>query len=229
MSPTDKNDYALVTQKMRPRLRRTVNTRHFTLPKPYRRKSVQAERPRWKRKLAFYLVSGLIIGTLISQVAKLAEEARRARALPIVVAASPDEAPAALQAAGQHPSSAAASPAPAGTVPELAAAAPDSDAPAVQPAGAAAPTVTEQAVPAPADTLAAGKAAPGASRLARKPRPPSAPANEPPAAPDPDVVLISAILQLAPTILGEAEGVAPACSAEASREAACGDIHGMVQ
>lgn len=89
MSPSDKKDYALITQTMRPRLRRTVNTRHYSLPKPYRRKGLPEEHPRWTRKLAFYVGSGVLIGTLVALIADQAESHRRERALPIIAAPSP--------------------------------------------------------------------------------------------------------------------------------------------
>lgn len=235
MSPTDKKDYALVTQKMRPRLRRTLNTHHYALPKPYRRKRMPEERPRWRRKLGFYVVSGLMIGTLIGQIADMAEEARRERELPIVAAvadegqAEPASLPASLPnslpartaeqdgAAKDVPASPPApSPAPAPTPAPTPA-----HAEVGQPPGVSAPAL--EGLPARAARAASSAAGPASRR--GKPAPA---ASREAARPDPDVVLISAILLLGPALLGEPEPAAAECPADAPQEAGCAELHGML-
>lgn len=231
MSPTDKKDYALVTQKMRPRLRRTLNTHHYALPKPYRRKRMPEERPRWRRKLGFYVVSGLMIGTLIGQIADMAEEARRERELPIVAAVA-DEG---LAEPASLPTSLPARPAEQDGVPEDVPASPPapSPAPAATPAPAPAHAEAGQApgVSAPAPEGLPARAARAASSAAgpasRRGKPVLAAAREA-ARPDPDVVLISAILLLGPALLGEPEPAAAECPADAPQEAGCAELHGML-
>lgn len=225
MSPTDKKSLTLVTQTTRPRLRRTVNTHHYALPKPYRRKRLLEERPRWKRKLGFYVVSGLVIGTLIGQVAEVAEQARREREMPII-AAVPDDT--GQGAAAAPPASAlgpleppAAPPADALTAQQLPPAPP---APA-QGDGSEAPGMAAPVgEPSPAPTVAISSTIPRPAARRHKPAP-SAPQRSTP--PDPDVVLISAILMLGPTLFGEAAPAAADCPADAPQDAACADLHGV--
>lgn len=229
MSPTDKKSLTLVTQTTRPRLRRTVNTHHYALPKPYRRKRLLEERPRWKRKLGFYVVSGLVIGTLIGQVAEVAEQARRERELPIIAAVPDDPG---QGAAAVAPASALGPVEPLATAP----AEPPADALAAQPPQPSPPSLAQDdgseapgmaapvGEPSPMPTVAIKKTIPRPA--ARRPKPaPSAPQRNTP--PDPDVVLISAILMLGPTLFGDAAPAAADCPADAPQDAACADLHGV--
>lgn len=247
MSPSDKKDYALVTQKMRPRLRRTVNTRHYSLPKPYRRKGLPEEPPRWKRKLAFYVVSGVVIGTLVSLIADLAESSRRERKLPIIAAHSGSESASAVRTA---PATAAPYDAGAAVLPDVPAPYESLNEPApapvvdVRPVALAIDTLPTAFQP--ADVAPAAIAPVGVSPLpepGRRPLPALAaaamvpgkrvkparhPGGETAPAPDPDVVLISAILTLAPKLLAEAATPESGCSDTVPHSPACVDVPGLV-
>lgn len=229
MSPIDKKSLTLVTQTTRPRLRRTVNSHHYALPKPYRRKRLLEERPRWKRKLGFYVASGLVIGTLIGQVAEVAEQARRERELPIIAAVPDDTGQA---AAAAPPLSALGPVEPPSTPP----AERPADALAAQPAqpsppssaqgdGSEAPvTAAPVGEPSPRPTEAIRKTMPRPAARRHKPAPSAPQRNKPP---DPDVVLISAILMLGPTLFGDAAPAAAECPADAPQDTACADLHGV--
>lgn len=234
MSPSDKKEYRLVTPKMRLHLRHTVTTPHFTLPKPYRRRGAPPEDPpRSRRKLVFFGISGLVIVVLVLQIADLARESRRERALPIVAAGTGAPAAGAAPMAAAHATPAAemapGSPAPSHSLNEPA---PVADAAGAAPAsGTAAEPATAAAMPAlpPAASFTGPKSAAAApAALPRKSRPPLPAPAAPAAIPDPDVVLFTAILTLAPLILGEETAPEPACSGVEPHDAACAELQGMV-
>lgn len=242
MSTSDKKEYGLVTHQLRLRLRHTAKTPHYRLPKPYRHKSLPYERPRSRLKLVFYGGAAALIAVLISQIAEMARQNRRERELPIVavqVSPAPIGTPAAP--ASRVPPD---SPAPYASLNEPApSAAPAPDAKAALMAGVSevpADTGADDGAMAPAvptaDTSAAAPPSSAAQlpqpaaapRKARALRPPPAPPALPAEPPDPDVVLVTAILKLAPLILGEQAGPDAACSDAGEGAAHCADLNGLV-
>ena len=208
MSPSDKKDYGLVTQTMRPRPRRSVSMRDYSLPKPYRKKVFVEEAPTPSRiKTVLWTVSGVLVAGLVVELCMLAQETMRQRELPIIAAAprpAVDDAPAPLAMREQ-----------------VSAAAPIA---ALAPATAA----SRHAV-SPVLAAAGIGAIRGKVHLASAGRP-GKPSRLQPAAlapePDPDVVLITAILLLAPQLRDNS--TQHACTTSPPSENACADLHGML-
>lgn len=253
MSTHDKKDYALVAQKMKSRSRRTAGPQQYTLPKPYRRTAGPDDRPaRSKSTLAMLALAGLLIAGLIAELVAIVQENMRVRKLPVVAAIVPEVRPPVLPAAATSPAApemtpAAAFPAVPAPAPEpapmpasapepvLAQAPPEpavTHAEAVEPALAPEPeaerhaSTTPATLPAPAlearppmpvapSVLALKKIRPG--RTVVKPAAP---------APDPDVVLVTAILML--TAKPDLSEQVTVCDPGMAKEASCTDIHGMV-
>jgi hypothetical protein len=208
VSTSDKKEYGLVTQTMHPRPRRSVSMRDYSLPKPYRKKVFVEEAPTTsKTKLALWTVSGILIAGLVVELGMLAQETMRQRELPIIAAAPPrpavDEAPAPRAV---HKKAAAAA--------AIAIVAPAAAALAHEPLPGLAPGRTG---------VMRVKLHPAAGKHG-KPAGWQAPALVP--EPDPDVVLITTILLLAPQL--QDDSTQNACSAAAPKDNACADLHGML-
>ena len=245
MSPSEKNDHALVAQTLKSRPRRTGSAHHYTLPKPYRHTAPPDEQPATsKSKLAMLALAGLLVAGLVAELVALVQENMRVRKLPVIAAMAPEmPAPGALVPAPLPPVPAAA-PVPSrapGLSPQESAVAGgisgESDAGPVlagsdpQPAQAVEPELApepaaegdQRGTPVPVKVAAPPRApAGGAMTKTRRPRVPSKPAAP---APDPDVVLVTAILML--TAKPELPEQVTVCDPGIAKEATCSDMHGM--
>jgi hypothetical protein len=208
--PADESLFPLATTKVPgPRTRRSssVSARDFALPKPYRKKKFVEDEPRMSRaRLAVLTLSGLTIASLVAALALLARD--NLASPPVLVIAAPkatlEELPEAQAAAALLTRFAA--PSARREAPVLAAAAPAGPAHA-------------RAVPhAPRPAMA-----PKAPRMAHP-----APQQSAAPAPDPDVVLITAILTLTmPPASDQAVQAISVCAAGAASDNGCPAIHGM--
>lgn len=250
MSPTDKKDHALVTQKMKSRSRRTAGAQDYTLPKPYRRTAGPVDRPpRSKSTLAMLALAGLLIAGLIAELIAIVQENMRVRKLPVIAAIVPEArptvrpgvaAPPATQEMARADLVSAPAPDPVqalahhGANPEATPAATPDIAPAPAPALALAsptepnPSTTGELLPASTRAprpIAATRAAAPPPKRPRPIRTVAKPAVSAPA-PDPDVVLVTAILML--TAKPELTERVSVCDPGMAKEATCTDIHGMV-
>jgi hypothetical protein len=167
--PSADRQYPLAATTAAPRVRRSVCARDYTLPKPYRRKKFVEDAPdRSRLRVALLSCSGLALTSLITALAMLAKENLEAPPITIIAAQAPPPA--------ARPSAAAVTAQLANFVaPQVAASS------AVDPVRAPHPRPRPKVAPAP--------------KLARIAHAAAQPVG---AAPDPDVVLISAILALTP-------------------------------
>lgn len=236
MATQDKTEYALSTAKMRPRARRAVATPHYSLPRPYRRKAFAEEAPSVSKiKVAVLVLAGVMSAGLIIELVALAKENERVRNLPIIAAATPAVAPAAPPLAPLMRQE----PRPAPPVPYVTLTEPVSAAiiaPVTPPDTIIShpPEQTDVANTRPA-AAAATLAPPLAPRLsravvlaaARKTHQPAPLAAFAAAEPDPDVVLITAILLLAPHVRADIPGNPGMCTPGSRQETSCAAPHGM--
>lgn len=220
MSTSEKKENALATLTVRPRTRRNVAPRDYSLPKPYRRQTFpDEEQPTTsKMRLALWAVGGVLMAGLIAELTSLAQENIRQRRLPIIAAAPPSMLPEpaptlyADQVHGPVARQAANAPAPSAVAPESIA------------------------------TPAQAQLDNGESRLARPLGQPAAQrlplvlkrfklarpvAVEAAAEPDPDVVLITAILLLSPHLQWDVAPPFPVCTPDAPKDPACTELQGM--
>ncbi|MBC7684291.1 MAG: hypothetical protein H7176_03565 [Bdellovibrionales bacterium] len=240
MSTLDKNAYALSTSRTRPRLRRTMNTRHYSLPKPYRKKAFTEDVPSISKiKVAVLVLAGVMIAALVVELIAFTKENARVRNLPIIAAAAPGVPPPAPQPVPVLPQA----PLPAPPAPYVTLSEP---APAAGTEPATAPDAIanheqeqlddavrrEMALAAALPARPASAAVPalppvviGAARKARQ----SAPLAPLPAAePDPDVVLIAAILLLAPHLQADIPANTGVCIPSSPQDGVCAASHGML-
>ena len=235
MSTSDKKEYALVTYKIRPRARRSVITRDYSLPKPYRRMVFAEEQPGTsKMKAALWAATGVLLAGLVAELAALAQEHLRQRDLPIIAAAAltAPQATAPLSWAEVKPPSSApdAAHGELATVGDTASflptGSPEQQAQLSAKTGAAS-TAGFETGPRPA-----AKAGPApwsaATAPLRKLKGTHLPLAVPVPETDPDVVLITAILLLAPGFQTEAPGPASACVPGVPKDTPCAELHGML-
>ena len=199
----DEKHYPLAAPTPAPRGRRSISARDYSLPKPYRKKKFVEDEPELstlrKGLLAF---SGLVIASLIAALALLAKE--NFDSPPVLVIAAPKPAAPLPVALAEAPAPAFL-PMPAPARSPMAAVHGREDPPQAAPHR---PTLLSSA-----------------ARLARSTH--VAPVPEVPA-PDPDVVLISAILLLtAPSAAAPDDPALAACTATTMSDSGCPAIHGM--
>ena len=200
MPPADNTHYPLSAATPAPRARRSISARDYSLPKPYRKKRFVEDEPKLSTlRKGLLAFSGLVIASLIAALALLAKE--NFDAPPVVVIAAPK---------------------PAAPMPVALADAPPAFLPMPVHPPMTAVRGREEAPPAvrhrPSMLAAAAKPARSAHL---------APAAEAPP-PDPDVVLISAILLLtAPSASAPDDPALATCSATTISDSGCPAIHGM--
>lgn len=240
MSTLDKNEYALSTSKMRPRLRRTMNTRHYLLPKPYRKKAFTEDAPSVSKiKVAVLVLAGVMIAGLVVELKALADENARVRSLPIIAAAAPRVVPPAPQPVpvlAQAPIPA--PPAPYVMLSEPAPAAVTESTPALDAIANHEQEQIDDAVTRPITiattqpTRPASAAVPAVPPVviaaARKPRASAPLATLPAAELDPDVILITAILLLAPHLQVDIPANPGVCIPSSPKDPVCAASHGML-
>jgi len=233
VSTSEKKENALATSTVRPRTRGHLATRDYSLPKPYRRKAFPEEQPSTsKMKLALWAVAGVLMAGLIAELTSLAQENLRQRRLPIIAAAPPPALPepaptlhsdqAQLPAARRAPHK----PAPSALAPAAAVATEIIAAPAQAQLDDSVSLPGNMGEPAPARTVAQATA----QRLPlvlKKGKQARLVAVESAVEPDPDVVLITAILLLSPHLQWDVPLLGPVCTPDAPKDAACTELQGM--
>ena len=200
MPPADETHYPLAAAKPAPRVRRSISARDYSLPKPYRKKRFVEDEPKLSTlRKGLLAFSGLVVASLIAALALLAKE--NFESPPVVVIPAPK--PAAPLPVALADASPAFLPMPVPVRPPMAAV--RDDAPPAVPHGRA-------MLPALAKPVHRAHLAPAT--------------QAPP--PDPDVVLISAILLLtAPGASAPDDPALAACNATAVGDSGCPAIHGM--
>ena len=235
MSTSDKKEYALVHPTMQPRMRRHLAARDYSLPKPYRRKVFLEEPPTTSKvTLALWAAAGVLMAGLIAELTSLAQENMRQRRLPIIAAAPPPVLP--EQAPSIRGNELARAPAARRAPVELA--------PLLVAAAAAAVSAEINATPAqaqldggesrPSDrdqprplNMAANTSPPQLAHVIKKGKQPRPAVIAPSVEPDPDVVLITAILLLSPQLHWDVPTSDPVCTPGAPKDPACPELHGM--
>ena len=233
MSTSEKKENALATSTVRPRTRGSLATRDYSLPKPYRRKAFPEEQPSTsKMKLALWAAAGVLMAGLIAELTSLAQENLRQRRLPIIAAAPPparpEPAPTVHSEQVQRPAARQApyQPAPPALAPAAALAAEIVAIPAQAQLDDRQPRPGDIGGPAPTRTLAQ----PMAQRLplvVKKGKLARSVAVESAVEPDPDVVLITAILLLSPHLEWDVPLPGPVCTPGAPKDPACAELQGM--
>lgn len=182
MPPSANKSHALVARSL-PRTGRSVSARHYSMPKPYRRKRFVEDAARMSRlRMTALTLSGLLIVGLIGALAALIKD--NLDSPPVLIVAAPRPTHVVRTAAPK-----------AAPLPPLTLEAPAASAPA------------------PARVWPAAKAARPAQQALNKELIP----------PDPDVILISAILSLT---AAPGQDAAPDCAAGIS-DSGCAALHGM--
>lgn len=208
MRPPDEKKYVLVTQKTKLRKSRSLSVRDYSLPKPYRKAMSGEERRGISRmQVALLAVAGMLIAGLIATLALLAHENVTTPRPKPIVAMSGKQAGDALLAPAVFP----------GTPPG-----------GVSGSPALAAPFNARAVPPPPRRR--GERAQDEAATAAPAAKEDNPLSEltPEVSPDPDVVLLTAILMLTPPPVLEIQHGTPAiCTAASASAPECSEMHGM--